>query len=118
FHSIIGVGASFEATYRSTSVSKQDQSLSRVYAVFEEALLVSVNLHPSTPVPVGANIFYRRFDAVGNGAEGAADAGNTVGGGVYYTGRDTVVIGAEVQASLESDVTLVFGSLRLWYYWD
>jgi hypothetical protein len=83
---------------------------------------LSVDLKPVTRVPLGFLAVYNVRLAFPTAAGAVTTANHQLGGGVFYTGRADLSLGAEVRASLlsptgEESLTVIEGVFGLRYFW-
>jgi hypothetical protein len=87
-------------------------------AQLRAGLLLSLDLQPVSPLPLGLSLLYQHRRLLqGEAGAGSSRSGDTWGGGLAYTGRENLGLGLETTALLEEGSSSLNGTLRLWYYW-
>ena len=113
-HPVIGLWASGRYVYVDREVGGQGSASDEL----EAGVAASVDLAPATPVPIGLLASVVTRDSFKKGSSGTT----TVGAGLFYTGREELVLGVELSVgrdTLDSGIQMAgyLGIFRLRYYW-
>ena len=114
FSEIVGTWASVSYSRTSTDVAGESSSSSDL----EGGAALSVDFDPWVDFPVGVLVSY----LYGKGLEDGAKPYHYAGGGLFYTGRKHLALGAEVYLFKTSygggmEVNATSGQLRVQYFW-
>lgn len=117
-HPALGLLGSMDLDYLGQFAEREASSGGGAGAQLVLSTLLSLDLRPVSPLPLGATLLYQHGQTFGLlAAEATRRTFDLLGLGVFYTGRQDLGLGLESTAVFGDSFVGLGTELRLWYYW-